>query len=276
MSPQKTTAIINRFPPAVLLFFSLTIFCLLGLSAQAERPFESETVSQLTANRLRIDLGLDYSHLNAREDLVAFPTLGINYYAGSLVELQAYYDFLYRFTRNGTTVYGSGDLTLWTKMRFLSESNSLPGLGLRFGVKLPNANDDNGLGTDQTDFYASILAGKRIGRFENRINLGIAILDDPFKQRGQQDMFTFAAASIISLSSRWQALADFYSQQGAEARFRYSKISAGVRHLTKEWIFDLALKKGLRSQDKGYRNELSLDWGIVMGVSRFFDLSRDK
>ena len=79
-----------------------------------------------------------------------------------------------------------------------------------------------------------------------------------------------------SMKGRYrQVLVDFYSQQGADARFRFSKASAGARHLNGKWIWYAALKKGLRSDHKGYQNELSLDWGMVLGISRYFDLSRN-
>jgi hypothetical protein len=259
----------------VILFLLASLLFLHNSEALAEPPFETERVGVKPELELRIDLGLDYSHIDSSRDLVAFPALGFNYTAGPIVDLQADYDFLYRFTRRGTTIYGSGDLTLWTKVRFLPEKGYAPGVGLRFGVKLPNANAQDGLGTDQTDFYASILASQKLGRFENRLNLGLAILDDPLKLRGQQDMLTLALAGIYNLSSKWQVLVDFYSQQGADTKFRFSKISAGARHLNGKWVWNAALKKGLRSDHKGYQDELSLDWGMVLGISRYFDLSRN-
>jgi len=267
--------ICNAKAKALGLFLGTLLLLLFPQKGRGERPFETEPVGIQREEFLQLDLGADYTHINAREDLLAFPSLGINYSTGPVVELQAYYDFLYRFTRRGTTIYGSGDLTLWTKVRFVSEQRNLPSLGLRFGVKLPNANDNNGLGTDQTDFYASVLSSKKWGRFENRLNLGLAILDDPFRLRRQHDLFTIAAASIYSVSSNWQILADFFSQQGADPKFRLTKISTGVRFLKGDWAWDAALKKGLRSEDKGYQSELSLDWGIVLGVSRYFQLGRN-
>jgi hypothetical protein len=263
----------DYFNPILLI---LTILLLLHCqNSLAEPPFEAEKVGVKPEQELRINWGLDYSHIDSSRDLLAFPAIGFNYAAGPIVDLQADYDFLYRFTKRGTTIYGSGDLTLWTKVRFLPEKGYAPGVGLRFGVKLPNANAQDGLGTDQTDFYASILASQKLGRFENRLNLGLAILDDPLKLRGQQDMLTLALATIYNLSPGWQVLVDFYSQQGANAKYRFSKISAGARYLNGKWAWDAALKKGLRSDHKGYQDELSLDWGIVLGVSRYFDLSRN-
>ena len=39
----------------------------------------------------------------------------------------------------------------------------IPAIGLRFGVKLPNANKDDHLGTDETDFFIQALGSKRFG-----------------------------------------------------------------------------------------------------------------
>ncbi len=139
----------------------------------AGRPFETEPAEIGEKKSIKIDFGVDYSHLGVKEDLLAVPWIGFNFSTGHLVELQAYYNFLFRFKEGENSVQGSGDLTLWTKVGFLSEKSKLPALGLRFGVKLPDANDEKGLGSDETDFYASLLASKTMGKFDNHLNLGI-------------------------------------------------------------------------------------------------------
>lgn len=253
----------------------LSGFCLLILASahlQAGRPFETEVSEIQDKQRIKIDLGVDYSHIASRQDLLALPWIGINFSTGQMVEIQAYYDFFYRFTKRATTVYGSGDLSLWTKLRFMEEKNSRPGLGLRFGVKLPNAKDEAGLGTDQTNFYAAALVGKRLGKLENHLNLGIAIFDSPFGLREQKDLFTLAYSSIYNFSPALQFVLDFYTQQGADPRFNLNKLTLGSRIAHKKWVWEFAMKKGIDSINKGYQGEQSLDWGVVLAASRYFDL----
>lgn len=254
----------------MFLFFGL----LLGSpqALQAGRPFETESSGIFNRQRLKIDLGIDYSHIASRQDLLSLPWIGINFSTGQIVEIQAYYDFFYRFTKRATTVYGSGDLTLWTKIKFMQENGARPGLGLRFGVKLPNAKDEVGLGTDQTNFYAATLIGKNWGKLENHLNLGIAIYDSPFRVREQKDLFTLAYSSIYNFSPTLQFVFDFYTQQGAEPRFNLNKLTLGSRIAHKKLVWEIAMKKGINSINKGYQGEQSLDWGLVIAASRYFDL----
>lgn len=254
------------------LLISFTLLILTAVQLQAGRPFETEITDIQNKQRIKIDLGVDYSHIAARQDLLAFPWLGINFSTGQFVEIQAYYDFFFRFTQKATTIYGSGDLSLWTKIRFVTEKNSRPALGLRFGVKLPNANDEVGLGTDQTNFYAAALMGKSVGRFDSHLNLGIAIYDNPFRARDQKDLFTLAYSSIYNFSPKLQAVLDFYSQQGSDERFNLNKLTLGGRLQHKKWVWELGFKKGIHSVNKGFQGEQSLDWGVILAASRYFDL----
>ena len=256
----------------VYLFLSFWLFSGLHQTLQAGRPFETEVSDIHNNQRIKIDLGIDYSHIASRQDLLALPWIGINFSTGQMVEIQAYYDFFYRFTRRATTVYGSGDLSLWTKLRFVEEKGSRPAVGLRFGVKLPNAKDEVGLGTDQTNFYAATLIGKTWGKLENHLNLGIAIYDSPFRVREQKDLFTLAYSSIYNFSPTLQFVFDFYTQQGADPRFNLNKLTLGSRIAHKKWVWEFALKKGINSINKGYQGEQSLDWGLVLSASRYFDL----
>jgi len=266
--------LINPLQKNFVLYSILSLGLLLALPQvlQAGRPFETESSGIQNKQRIKIDLGIDYSHIASRQDLLALPWIGINFSTGQMVEIQVYYDFFYRFTRRATTVYGSGDLSLWTKLNFLEEKRNLPALGLRFGVKLPNAKDEVGLGTDQTNFYAAGLIGKTWGKLENHLNLGIAIYDSPFRVREQKDLFTLAYSSIYNFSPTLQFVFDFYTQQGADPRFNLNKLTLGSRIAHKKWVWEVALKKGINSINKGFQGELSLDWGVVLSASRYFDL----
>src|SRR4029453_4033720 len=49
-----------------------------------------------------------------------------------------------------------------TKVRLVSETESRPALGIRFGTKLPIAAPDKGIGLGTTDFFASFLIAKTV------------------------------------------------------------------------------------------------------------------
>jgi len=115
-----------------------------------------------------------------RQDLVAVPQLLFHIGVGGWVEIQAAYETLYLdeewSTGETNQHFNSGDLRLFTKVRVMRESDRLPGLAVRFGVKLPNANKSLRLGTDDTDFGADVIASKDFGPVSAHVNLGILLL----------------------------------------------------------------------------------------------------
>jgi hypothetical protein len=97
-----------------------------------------------------------------------------------------------------------GDVSLWMKMKLRNETRIAPSLGFRFGVELPNSNQARGIGTNTTNFYATINAGKKFaaGRLNVFGNLGLGILQAPLDQFTQNDVLLYGLASIYRLSDR--------------------------------------------------------------------------
>ena len=87
-----------------------------------------------------------------------------------------------------------GDFALWLKIEALREAPGRPALGFLIGTKLPNASDETGLGTDETDFFVALALSKRMGMHELRLNLGLAILGDPTLLASQEDLLTYGLA----------------------------------------------------------------------------------
>src|SRR5215831_7567600 len=55
-----------------------------------------------------------------------------------------------------------GDATLWMKIKLRNESRRFPAVGFRFGVHLPNSNEARGIGTNTTNAFGMVTAGKKI------------------------------------------------------------------------------------------------------------------
>jgi hypothetical protein len=113
-------------------------------------------------------------------------TLGV----GSRAEVSFDYQFFFYEARgDGADRQESGDLRLWTKLGLFRGAGQ--DLSLRFGVKLPNSTY---LGTNETDFLASVLYDLGLGEWVASANLGFGILGNPAKDRTQDDVFIWAAA----------------------------------------------------------------------------------
>jgi hypothetical protein len=208
---------------------------LAGVPARAASllPLRTETAAPLPSGILELAIGTSYFH-NLRfpmftprgaireQDLVSAPEMALRVGVGDWVEIQASYELLYLDERNveeSHTEFGGGDARLFTKVRLFREGERIPGFALRFGTKLPNANKDDRLGTDETDFAIEALASKDFGIVATHLNLGILIAGNPGPEPGarnrnsdgQDDLFTYS----VGLASR-----PFGSSDPAGARVR--------------------------------------------------------
>ncbi len=157
-----------------------------------------------------------------------------------------------------------GDFTLWTKWLALKEKKKRPAMALRWGVKLPNASDESGLGTDETDVYGSIIVSEALGG-KSRLdaNLGLAILGDPTEVRQQNDVFAYGASLTRILSKDTVLLMEVTGTSGKGHAPPQSVARLGFKWFTRgEFHFFAAGLAGLTS--------LSPDWGALVGVGRSF------
>ncbi len=86
------------------------------------------------------------------------------------------------------------DLTVGAKIRFATETASRPSLAVRFWTRLPNANNETGLGLDTTDFHFNLLLGKTVQSVRIVGNFGFGILSDPVRGDRQNDVMDYGAS----------------------------------------------------------------------------------
>jgi hypothetical protein len=177
-----------------------------------QRPLVTEDPETIGAGRLLVEGGLDYAidqdfpASGLSGDVLRVPLVGVSVGISSIAEIQIDGGFYTRLTISdrdpaaplagmldvdGDTTTDVEDIVIATKVRFLSETASRPGLGLRFGTKLPNAGNESGLGLDTTDFFASALVGKTVRSIRFVVNAGIGILADPTRGDRQNDVLLY-------------------------------------------------------------------------------------
>lgn len=89
-----------------------------------------------------------------------------------------------------------GDFSIWTKLGVLREYGSGIGLSVRFGVQMPNASNESGLGVDEMNFYSSLLLQKHFAGVWTA-NAGLGILSDPTKTGSQHDVCTYGLEYLL-------------------------------------------------------------------------------
>jgi hypothetical protein len=83
-----------------------------------------------------------------------------------------------------------GDFSVWTKFGVMNEYVSGFGFSVQFGIQLPNASNESGLGVDEMNFYSSLLLQKHFaGKWT--ANIGLGILGDPAKVGQQHDVLIY-------------------------------------------------------------------------------------
>lgn len=279
----------NRTKPILINVAALAL--LLGLVAVAsgqQRPLLTEDVDIIPPGSLRIEAGVDfvqkakYPVSGLTGDLTRAGVIGITIGLAPNVEVQiegVAQNLLSINTRGKSAIplnlaaganstNDVGDFTLWTKIKLRNETGSLPSLGFRFGVQLPNSNQNRGLGLNQTNAYGQILVGKKFGR-NARVNtfgnLGIAILTAPTVLFSQNDVLTYGLAGIVRLNKQFSLAGEVNgrantrpgsgplgTESQGEARLGMQVRASGLR-------FDFAGIKGL--------TRLSPRSGLTVGVT---------
>lgn len=216
------------------------------------------------------------------------PQLGFRAGAADWVEIEAAYEAIYldEKTARGETnwQYGSGDARLHTKVRVRREGDPWPAVAVRFGTKLPNANKDDRLGTDETDFDILALISKNAGPLRLHTNLGILLLGNPgqmlgrrFGPGGQDDLFVYAVAlegpawGLVSAGgNQLRLLAGISGLAGSRFDNDRTRATAGIRLLHGPAVMFLGASVGLdtASEDFGLRFGLTYGWDLSAWVEK--------
>ena len=195
--------------------------------------------------------------------LIGLPQFGFRIAAGDWAEIQASYELLYlnETTTDGRTnwQYGSGDLRLFTKVWIKREGGLFPALGVRFGTKMPNANRNAQLGTDDTDFGVDGLISKDLGPLSLHVNLGILLLGNSgsaisnvYHAGGQDDLVTYSVAMVSSLigapapgAPQLRILGEVAGQNGSHYANDRSVIRGGLQLIEGAGTIFLGVSTGL-------------------------------
>jgi hypothetical protein len=257
-------------------------------SAQ-QRPLVTEDPETVGAGRVLLEAGLDYQReavfpvSGLEGNLFRFPLIGISIGVSSIAEIQVdggLYDRLTITQRrvaplssmleaSGNSTADVDDIVIGTKVRLVPEGVSRPAFGFRFATKLPNASNENGLGLDTTDFYASLLIAKTVQSVRVVSNVGLGILGDPTRGDRQNDVLTYGvsfaravtqAAEVVGEINGRINMRDTVVPPGTDSR---STVRFGTRYTIGTWRADAALMFGVTSADPSI--------GVSAGVTYVFN-----
>jgi hypothetical protein len=245
-----------------------------------QRPLKTDDAEILDTGKVRIGFGFEflqgqrYSLSGLRGDLTRLGVSSIEVGVGEYADFQisgVIQDFLSVSSRaepfippefSGNSTNDFGDLVLGTKLKLAGEKGRRPAVAFKFAVELPNAKHDSGLGTDQTEFYSSLLFKKRFGRSQVLADVGFAILGSPVLQGRQTDPLTYGIAAIVPIHRRVNLVGEIHGRQGPSGRVgneNKSEVRTGIQFWTGRIRWDLAGVAGLMRYDPKS--------GIVVGLT---------
>jgi hypothetical protein len=266
----------------------LIIFCATASPSQ-QRPLITEDVDIIKPGVIRIESGFEFLQnqkfplSGLRGDLTKLADTRLSFGLAPNVEFQIEWtvqNFLsidrrgpsavpLRLGANGADTNDVGDVILWMKMKLRNESKVVPSLGFRFGAQLPNSNESRGIGTNTTNFYGIITAGKRFADKKLNVfgNLGIGILTAPLNTFSQNDVLMYGLAGIYTASDRVNIVGEVNGFHSTRKRaplgtedFSEARLGAQIRALGVRWNAAGIVGLSNRAPRTGLAFGVTYDW----------------
>jgi hypothetical protein len=275
--------------PCRLLWAALLIIVFASVSPSQQRPLITEDVDIIKPGVIRIESGFEFLQdqkfplSGLRGDLTKIADTRLSFGLAPNVEFQIEWtiqNFLSINRRgpsavalglgaNAADTNDVGDVTLWMKMKLRNESRFVPALGFRFGAQLPNSNESRGIGTNTTNFYGVITAGKRFADKKLNVfgNLGIGILTAPLNTFSQNDVLMYGLAGIYTASDRVNIVGEVNGFHSTRKRaplgtedFSEARLGAQIRALGVRWNAAGVVGLSNRAPRTGMVFGITYDW----------------
>ena len=279
---------------AGFLAVSISVIALTTNAEAQQRPLITEDVDVIKPGLIRIESGFEFLQNQTfplsglRGDVTKLADTRLSFGLAPNVEFQiewTFQNFLSITSRgpsaiplklgtNDADTNDVGDVRLWMKIKLRNESRVAPAMGFRFGVELPNSDQARGIGTNTTNFYGMITAGKRFGDKLNLFgNLGLGILTAPLQATSQNDVLLYGLAGIYSATDRLNIVGEvngFHSTRnnpplGTED-FSEARLGAQIRALGVRWFAAGVFGTSKRAPKTGIVMGLTYDWDAFTPV----------
>lgn len=156
-----------------------------------------------------------------------------------------------------------GDFTITTLGQIISPGKYRPAIGLRVSTKLPNTNQNLGLGNNTTDVIMAVVMSKRYGSTRFFFDSGVGILTPPRRLNVQNDVFVYGFGMIWNAAPALRVAGEIngfmssseHPPAGTEDR---SRIKLGVAWNFSRVAVEVFTTHGLTSRDENFGIQLGL------------------
>jgi hypothetical protein len=279
----------NRIRALLLILVGLL---LPSAAAAQQRPLVTEDPETIGAGRILVEGGVDYSWdveypaSGLEGDLLRIPVVGVSIGISSIAEIQldgglhnrlsintrdASAPLFNMVTATGDSTSDVEDIVIGTKVRIVPEGMRRPAFAFRFATRLPNANNETGLGLDTTDFHASVLGAKTVRSVRFVANVGLGIIGDATRGDRQNDVMLYGLSLARALTNRAEVVGEINGwlngrEEPPVATDSRGIVRVGTRYTISSWRADAAILFGVTERDPGF--------GFAAGATYVFDAFR--
>jgi hypothetical protein len=187
----------------------------------------------------------------------------LDYYFSKSVFLQIR-GAVHQVLRGEQLLQDAGDFTVSTVAEIFSETRTRPSFGLQIKSKLPNTNQNRGIGPNTTDLTFSILMSKHFAKLTFMTEIGVGILTAPQKINLQNDVLVYGVGWFFNLTDFLIVSSEINgflstvkkSPIGTESRGRFQM---GLLWKFSNFALEIFPSHGLNNREG--------DFGIGIGVS---------
>jgi hypothetical protein len=168
---------------------------------------------------------------------------------------------------HGANANDVGDFSVATIARIVAAGKHRPALGFRIETKLPNTNQDRGLGTNTTDVAMSVLATKQYGRALVFADLGLAILTAPRQLNDQNDVMVYGLGLLWNLSRHFQLAGEINGFVSPRDQIPLGTEDRSAARLGGSWklsrfALEILAVKGLTKREGNFGLMVGLSWQV--------------
>jgi hypothetical protein len=163
-----------------------------------------------------------------------------------------------------TIARDAGDFSIATMARVLSEKSKRPAFGFRVETKLPNTNQNRGIGANTTDITLSILATKNFRSFTVFSDIGLVILTAPRQINDQNDALVYGLGLSWDLNKKIQLAGEINGFTSPRHQIPLGTEDRSAARLEFSWRFS---KFALEITAVQGLNQREGDLGAMAGIS---------
>jgi hypothetical protein len=165
---------------------------------------------------------------------------------------------------HGANANDVGDFSVATIARLVPAGVHRPALGFRLETKLPNTNQDRGIGANTTDVTMSMLATKQYGDALVFADIGLAILTAPRQLNDQNDVMVYGLGWLWNLNRHFQLAGEINGFVSPRDQIPLGTEDRGAARVGFIWRLP---KLALEILAVNGLTEREGNWGVIAGAS---------